>query len=91
MRLGASGATVLSYAQISSSIEILRILLGEINSAAPALGGGTLNPPLTLRRRRMEYREQAYDLLGTSPAATGSGHFDPRLDLNSVLDPHGHV
>ena len=38
-----------------------------------------------------EYPERLNELLGTSPAATGSGHADPNFDPNSVLDPHGHV
>jgi hypothetical protein len=41
------------------------------------------------RRRREEYRERVNELLGISPAATGSGHLDPNLDPNSVLDPTG--
>jgi hypothetical protein len=41
------------------------------------------------RRRREEYRERVNELLGISPAATGSGHLDPNLDPNSVLDPQG--
>jgi hypothetical protein len=29
------------------------------------------------------------ELLGTSPAATGSGHLDPNFDPNSLLVPGG--
>jgi hypothetical protein len=60
---------------------------------------GHTDPTLTLRiyqqllkrRRREEYRVRGNELVGTSPAATGSGHLDPNLDPNSVFDPHGHV
>jgi hypothetical protein len=36
-----------------------------------------LSQELLKRRRREEYRERVNELLGTSPAATGSGHLDP--------------
>ena len=60
---------------------------------------GHTDPTVTLRiyqqllkpRRREEYRESVNELLGTSPAATSSGHLAPNLDPNSVLDPHEHV
>jgi integrase len=58
---------------------------------------GHTDPTLTLRiyqqllkrRRREEYREQVNELLGTSPAATGSAHFGPNSGPNSPLVPGG--
>jgi integrase len=54
---------------------------------------GHTDPTLTLRiyqqllkrRRREEYRERVNELLGTSPAATGSAHLGPNSGPNSPL------
>lgn len=54
---------------------------------------GHTDPTLTLRiyqqllkrRRREEYRERVNELLGTSPAATGSAHVGPNSGPNSLL------
>src|SRR5215217_9041089 len=54
---------------------------------------GHTDPTLTLRiyqqllkrRRREEYRERVNELLGTSPAATGSAHLGPNSGPNSLL------
>ena len=54
---------------------------------------GHTDPTLTLRiyqrllkrRRREEYRERVNELLGTSPAATGSAHVGPNFGPNSPL------
>lgn len=56
---------------------------------------GHTDPTLTLRiyqqllkrRRREEYRERVNELLGTSPAATGSAHLGPNSGPNSLLVP----
>jgi len=54
---------------------------------------GHTDPTLTLRiyqqllkrRRREEYRERVNELLGTSPAGTGSAHLGPNSGPNSLL------
>ena len=63
---------------------------------------GHTDPTLTLRiyqqllkrRRREEYRQRVNELLGTSPAATGSAHLDPnwtptRFSIPTGTSKHG--